>query len=149
MSDALRVNVDSISFDENTSLYRIALKDPDSGKVLPIFIGAFEGNAIAIAIRGIPTVRPLTHDLLRSLIEKLNGKVSRIVVTALKDNIYYAYIYIHLEGQELAIDSRPSDAIALATRIRAPIYVSYELRDKFVDEFEELMFGVDPGETIH
>ena len=148
-NDMFQVAVDSVSYDEKTSLYRVALKDKETGKVLPIFVGTFEGNAITIAIREIPTARPLTHDLMASVIDKLNGTVDRILVVDLRDNIYFAYIYIQLGDQEVPIDSRPSDAIALATRLKVPIYVSEKLRSKFVDEFEEILTRTDPGETVH
>jgi len=148
-NDMFQVAVDSVSYDEKTSLYRVALKDEETGKVLPIFVGTFEGNAITIAIREIPTARPLTHDLMASVIDKLNGTVDRILVVDLRDNIYYAYIYIQLGDQEVPIDSRPSDAIALATRLKVPIFVSEKLRSKFVDEFEEILTRTDPGETVH
>ncbi len=143
------VTVDSVTYDAQTSLYRVALKDPETGRVLPIYIGAFEGNAITIAIREIPTARPLTHDLMASIIEKLNGRVNRVVIRDLKDNIYYAYVYVEANGVEMAIDSRPSDAVALATRVRVPIYIADKLRDKFVDEYEEILSKIDPSETVH
>lgn len=143
------VTVDSVSFDSQTSLYRVALKDQETGKVLPIFVGTFEGNSISIANRGIPTARPLTHDLMTNVIERLDARVKRVVVTDLRENIYYAYIYVQRGDTEVSIDSRPSDAIALATRVRVPIYVSKKLEDKFVDEYEEILSKVDPGETVH
>ncbi|MGQ9652918.1 MAG: bifunctional nuclease family protein [Thermodesulfobacteriota bacterium] len=143
------VTVDSVTYDAQTSLYRVALKDPETGQVLPIYIGAFEGNAITIAIREIPTVRPLTHDLMASIIEKLDGRVNRVVIRDLQDNIYYAYVYVEANGVEMAIDSRPSDAVALATRLRVPIYIADKLRDKFVDEYEEILSRIDPSETVH
>jgi bifunctional DNase/RNase len=143
------VHVDSVTYDAQTSLYRVALKDPETGKVLPIYIGTFEGNAITIAIREIPTARPLTHDLMASIIEKLNGRVNRVVIRDLRDNIYYAYVYVEVNGVEMAIDSRPSDAVALATRLRVPIYVADKLKDKFVDEYEEILARIDPSETVH
>lgn len=143
------VTVDSVTYDAQTSLYRVALKDPETGQVLPIYIGTFEGNAITIAIREIPTARPLTHDLMASIIEKLNGRVNRVVIRDLRDNIYYAYVYVEVNGVEMAIDSRPSDAVALATRLRVPIYIADKLRDKFVDEYEEILSRIDPSETVH
>jgi bifunctional DNase/RNase len=143
------VAVDSVSYDAHTSLYRINLKDGGTGKILPIFVGAFEGNAIAISVRGIPTARPLTHDLMATMIQKLEGTVDRVVVVDLKENIYFALVYIRRAGAEIAVDSRPSDAIALAMRLRVPIYVSSKLEDKFVDEFEEILSKVEPGETVH
>ncbi len=143
------VTVDSVSYDAQASLYRVALKDQLTGRVLPIFVGAFEGNAISIAIREIPTARPLTHDLMASLIDKLNGKLDRVVVADLRENIYFAVLQIEIDGSEITVDSRPSDAIALAMRLKAPIFVAKKLEDKFVDEYEEILSKVDPGETVH
>ena len=143
------VTVDSVSYDAQASLYRVALKDQLTGRVLPIFVGAFEGNAISIAIREIPTARPLTHDLMASLIDKLNGKLDRVVVADLRENIYFAVLQIEIDGSEITVDSRPSDAIALAMRLKAPIFVAKKLEDKFVDEYDEILSKVDPGETVH
>jgi hypothetical protein len=145
----IQVSVHNVTYDSKTSLFKVTLKDKESGKVLPIFIGTFEGNSILIAIREIPTPRPLTHDLMASIIETLQGKLNRVVVRDLKDNIYYANLYIQVGSSELVIDSRPSDAIALAARLKVPIYVSKKLEDKFVDEYEEMLANVDPGETVH
>jgi hypothetical protein len=143
------VTVDSVSYDAQSSLYRVALKDQLTGRVLPIFVGTFEGNAISIAIREIPTARPLTHDLMASIIDRLNGKLNRVVVADLKENIYFAYLQIEIDGSEITVDSRPSDAIALAMRLKAPIFVAKNLEDKFVDEYEEILSQVGPGETVH
>lgn len=149
MEEVIPVIVDSVRFEAQSSMYRVNLKDRTTGKVLPIFVGAFEGNAIAMALKGIPTARPMTHDLMASVIQGLDGEVLRVVVTDLRDNIYYALIYIRQDGKELAIDSRPSDAIALATRLGVPIYVVKKLADKFVDELEEILAKTEPGETVH
>lgn len=149
MEEMIPVIVDSVSYEAQGSMYRVNLKEETTGKVLPIFVGAFEGNAIAVALRGIQTARPLTHDLMASVIQGLEGQVVRVVVTDLRDNIYYAFIYIHQDGKELAIDSRPSDAIALAIRLGVPIFVVKKLADKFVDEFEEMLTKTEPGETVH
>lgn len=143
------VIVDSVSYEAQGSMYRVNLKEESTGKVLPIFVGAFEGNAIAMVLRGIPAARPLTHDLMASLIKGLDGEVLRIVVTDLKENIFYAFIYIKQDGKELAVDSRPSDAIALAMRLGVPIFVVNKLADKFVDELEEILTKTEPGETVH
>ncbi len=143
------VVVESVSYEAQGSMYRVNLKEKSTGKVLPIFVGAFEGNAIAMALRGIPAVRPLTHDLMANLIESLDGEVLRIVVSDLRDNIYYAFIYIRQDGKELAVDSRPSDAIALAMRLGVPIFVVKKLEEKFVDELEEILSKTEPGETMH
>jgi hypothetical protein len=145
----ISVAVDNVSYDAQSSLYRIVLKALETGRVMPIFVGTFEGNAITIAIREIATARPLTHDLMATIIGKLDGRVNRVIVSDLRDNIYYAFVYIQAGDRELAVDSRPSDAIALATRLKVPIYVSDKLGDKFVDQYEELLSKIEPGETVH
>lgn len=145
----ISVTVDSVHYEPQSSMYRVNLKDKETGKVLPIFVGAFEGNAIAMALKGITTARPMTHDLMASILQGLEAEVLRVVVTDLKDNIYYALIYLQQDGRELAIDSRPSDAIALATRLGVPIFVVRKLEDKFVDELEEILARTEPGETVH
>ncbi|MGQ9857293.1 MAG: bifunctional nuclease family protein [Thermodesulfobacteriota bacterium] len=149
MEEMIQVIVDSVSYEAQGSMYRVNLKEQATGKVLPIFVGAFEGNAIAIALRGIPTARPLTHDLIASVIQGLEGRVMRVVVADLRENIYYAFIYIQQDGREMAIDSRPSDAIALAMRVGVPIFVVKKLQNKFLDEFEEILTKTDSGETVH
>lgn len=143
------VVIDSVNFDSQSSLYRVALKDEKTGKILPIYVGTFEGNAISLGIRNMPTARPLSHDLVKSVIERLHGKVTKVVIIDLRDNIYYALIHVNLNDSEITIDSRPSDAIALATRVKVPIYVSKKMADKFVDEFDDILSNVDSGETVH
>ena len=92
-------------------------------RVLPIWVGIFEANAIALQIENVETSRPMTHDLLRNVIEDLKADVEKIVVSDLKDNTFYALIHLCVGGEVVAIDARPSDAIALALRVRAPILV--------------------------
>jgi bifunctional DNase/RNase len=91
--------------------------------VLPIWVGVFEANAIAVQIENVPTPRPMTHDLLRNIIQDLHATVERIVVTDLKENTFFALIHLNISGERVAIDARPSDAIALALRASAPIFV--------------------------
>ncbi len=143
------VIVDSVNFDPQSSLYRVSLKDEKTGKVLPIYVGTFEGNAISLGIRNVQTARPLSHDLVKSVIERLYGKVTKVVITDLKDNIYYSFIYVEQKDLEISIDSRPSDAIALATRVKVPIYVSDKLHDKFVDELDDILSNAGPEDTVH
>ncbi|RPJ84666.1 MAG: bifunctional nuclease family protein, partial [Acidobacteria bacterium] len=98
-------------------------------KVLPIWVGVFEANAIALQIENVVTPRPMTHDLLKNVISDLNGVVEKIVVSDLKDNTFYAMIHLLVNGNPVAVDSRPSDAIALALRARAPIFVEERVID--------------------
>src|SRR4026209_1661330 len=101
----------------------IIIRDEDGQRVLPIWVGAFEANAIALQIENVTTPRPMTHDLLRNVIHDLKADIQKIVVSDLKDNTFYALIYLSVNGEAMAIDARPSDAIALALRARAPIFV--------------------------
>jgi len=104
--------------------YAILLKEVDGKKRLPIIIGAFEAQAIALEIEGIKPPRPLTHDLLKQLTDSLGATVLEIIIDELRDNTFYAKIVLEVSGFSQEIDARPSDAIALAVRAQAPIYVS-------------------------
>jgi len=101
----------------------IILRDQDGQRVLPIWVGVFEANAIALQIESVQTPRPMTHDLLKNLLEDLHARVERIVVCDLKENTFYAAIHLRTNGRALVVDARPSDAIALALRTRSPIFV--------------------------
>jgi bifunctional DNase/RNase len=101
----------------------VILRDKDGQRVLPIWIGMFEANAIALQIENVAPPRPMTHDLLRNVIQDLDASVQKIVVYDLQENTYYALIYLSLRGDTVTVDARPSDAIALALRTRAPIFV--------------------------
>jgi len=107
----------------------VMLKDMQGERVLPIWVGIFEANAIALQIENIATPRPMTHDLLRNVIKDLDGTVERVVVCDLRDNTFYAVIYLNVRGESVAIDARPSDAIALALRTRSPILVDETVID--------------------
>lgn len=109
--------------------YAILLKEVDGVRRLPIIIGAFEAQAIALEIEGIKPPRPLTHDLLKQLIDNLGGSVLEIIVDELRENTFYAKIILDVSGLTNEIDARPSDAIALAVRADAPIYVSNQVMD--------------------
>jgi bifunctional DNase/RNase len=101
----------------------VVLEDPQTDRILPIWIGVFEANAIALTIENIPTPRPMTHDLLKSFLEKLEVAVEKIVVNDVRNNTFYALIHLRYRDQPVVIDSRPSDAIALALRVNSPIFV--------------------------
>ena len=105
------------------------LRDKEGQRVLPIWVGLFEANAIALQIENVSTPRPMTHDLLRNVIQDLKATVQKVVVCDLQDNTFYALIYLSLNGDTLAVDARPSDAIALALRTRAPIFVEDSVID--------------------
>ncbi len=135
----VEMTVKGLTLDPLTNMPIVILKDTDDKRVLPIWIGLFEANAIALELEKIPTPRPMTHDLIRDIIGGLDATVSKIVVNDLKNNTFYAVIHIALNGSNVVIDSRPSDAIALALRIDAPIYVSTEVvnKAKSIDMTEE------------
>jgi uncharacterized protein len=116
--------VKGLTLDPLTNMPIVILKDTEGNRALPIWIGANEANAIAMEMERITTPRPMTHDLIRNILEGLKAKVSRIVVNDLRDNTFYAVIFLEVNGAEVAIDSRPSDAIAVALRVKAPILVA-------------------------
>ncbi len=126
----IEVRVINVAIDIKSKMPVIVLKEKDGEKTLPIWVGLFEAQSIALALENVKPPRPLTHDLAKSLIEKLNGKVDRIVINDLKNNTFYARILIKQNGESIQVDSRPSDAIALALRLRVPIYVDENVLDK-------------------
>jgi len=108
----------------------VMLKERQSDRYLPIWIGPAEADAIAVRLQGVSVSRPLTHDLLRSVVEALGARVNSIVVTDLRQDVFFAKIVLNLDGGQMEVDSRPSDAIALAVRVEAPIYAEEVVMDK-------------------
>jgi len=128
MNMEIEVKIRALMMDPNSGTPIIILKDVNSETMLPIWVGAYEANAIALEIEKIAPPRPMTHDLLRNLIVELGMKVDRVVVTSLRDNTFYAVIEITADdGEAMRLDSRPSDAIALALRADCPIFVDLEV----------------------
>jgi len=124
----IEVKIRALMMDPNSGTPIIILKDINSETMLPIWVGAYEANAIALEIEKIAPPRPMTHDLLRNLIVELGLKVDRVVVTSLRENTFYAVIEMTGDdGEPMRLDSRPSDAIALALRADCPIYVDLEV----------------------
>lgn len=119
----IEMTIKGLMIDPITNMPIVILKDKVGERVLPIWVGVFEANAIALQIENITTPRPMTHDLLRNILSEIEADVLRIVVSDLRDNTFYAMIYLDRGGDTIAIDARPSDAIALALRTKAPIYV--------------------------
>ncbi len=134
----VEVKVESIQVSLMSEHRVILLKEIDAERLLPIFIGPYEAEAIAIRLRDIELPRPLTHDLLNNVISEMGGELSHVTVNALRNDTFYAYITVNLNGQQLEIDSRPSDAIALAVRADVPIFV----------EDEVMAEGIIPEEDI-
>jgi hypothetical protein len=120
----VEMKVEGLTLDPLTNMPIIILKDLEGNRALPIWVGFFEANAIALEIEKIATPRPMTHDLMKNLISDMKAKINHILVSELKDNTFYAEISLVSGGDTLKIDSRPSDAIALALRVKAPIYVN-------------------------
>ena len=125
----IEMTIKGLMVDPITNLPIVILKDTAGDRVLPNWVGIFEANAIALQIENIATPRPMTHDLLRNVIADLDGRVDRIVVSDLKENTFYAVIHLTVRGEPLAIDARPSDAIALALRTHSPILVDEQVID--------------------
>ena len=125
----IEMTIKGLMVDPITNMPIIILRDKDGQRVLPIWVGVFEANAIALQIENVTTPRPMTHDLLKNVIADLHGRIKKIVVSDLKENTFYALIYLGLNGESVAIDARPSDAIALALRTRAPIFVEETVID--------------------
>jgi bifunctional DNase/RNase len=124
----IEVKIRALMMDPNSGTPIVILKDVDSDTMLPIWVGAYEANAIALEIEKIAPPRPMTHDLLRNLIIELGIQVERVVVTSLRDNTFFAVIEMRMsDGNRMVLDSRPSDAIALALRADCPIYVDAEV----------------------
>ena len=124
----IEVKIRGLMMDPSSGTPIIILKDVNSETMLPIWVGAYEANAIALEIEKIAPPRPMTHDLLRNLIVELGVQVERVVVTSLRDNTFFAVIEMrNSEGDRMVLDSRPSDAIALALRADCPIYVDMEV----------------------
>jgi uncharacterized protein len=125
----IEMSIKGLMVDPITNTPIVILRDRDGQRVLPIWVGIFEANAIALQIENVTTPRPMTHDLLRNVIHDLNATVQKIVVCDLQENTFYALIYLAMNGDTLTIDARPSDAIALALRTRAPIFVEESVID--------------------
>jgi uncharacterized protein len=149
-----------VSFDLGSKQPIVLLKTADGNRFLPIWIGHPEAAAILMKLQGASTPRPMTHDLVADMLEQLDAQVTRITVTELKENTFYASITLAQNGSEIEIDSRPSDAIALAVRAEAPIYANERVieesaiefegeevnEEEIVDEFRKFLDDVSPDE---
>ena len=155
------MRVAGITVDPFTNTPIVILKDLEEKEVLPIWIGLLEASSIATALENVQTPRPMTHDLLKNVLDKLDVKVVKIEVNDLKDNTYFAMIHLEVENKRLVIDARPSDAIALALRVGATIFVDEQVikksakvelskkEDKVVvdtQEWEEILENLSPDD---
>jgi uncharacterized protein len=139
----IEMSIKGLMVDPTTNMPIVILRDKEGDKVLPIWVGVFEANAIAMQIENVAVPRPMTHDLLRNVIADLHATVQRIVVSDLQENTFYAVIYLTVHGDTVAIDARPSDAIALALRTRAPIFVD----DAVIDSAKTIDSTPDKGDA--
>ncbi len=133
------MTVRGIALDPITNMPIIILKDQDEKRALPIWVGIFEANAIALELEKIATPRPMTHDLIKNILDGVGASVQQIVINDLKENTFFAVIEVNFNGNVVNIDSRPSDAIALALRLNAPIFVTDKVvtKAKSMDIAEE------------
>lgn len=121
--EPIRMQIKGLMLDPSSKLPIVILRDDESRYLLPIWIGVFEANAIALRVEEIETPRPMTHDLLQSALSEVGVNVEKVLISDLQENTFYAVIYLRHDDRELTLDSRPSDAIALALRAGAPIFV--------------------------
>jgi uncharacterized protein len=126
----LRVEIKGLMLDPSSNIPIVILRDTESQLFLPIWIGVFEANAIALRIEGVEPPRPMTHDLLRLVLEQLGATVEKIVISDLRESTFFALIHLRQGSQSVSVDARPSDAIALALRTEAPIYVLRSVLEK-------------------
>ncbi len=126
----IEMKIKGLMIDPISNMPIIILRDPKTNSVLPIWVGIFEANAIALQIEKIVTPRPMTHDLLKNILTGVHATVLKVVITELKDNTFYALVYLQQGERVFPIDSRPSDAIALALRAESPIFVESDVIEK-------------------
>jgi bifunctional DNase/RNase len=141
----LEMKVKQLALDPLSNMPMIVLRDEEEKRSLPIWVGLAEANAIALELEKIPTARPMTHDLIRNILESVGARVTKVVVNDLKENTFYAVIHLRLGPNDLTVDSRPSDAIALALRVDAPIFVDEEVLNKA--ESVEVKVAKEPEST--
>ena len=123
----VEMKVRGLALDPVSNMPIIILRDEEDKRSLPIWVGIFEANAIALELEKIPTPRPMTHDLIKNILEAMEARVLKIVVTDLRENTFFAELHLQVGEGEYTVDSRPSDAIALALRVAAPIFVNEEV----------------------
>ncbi|NDJ55307.1 MAG: bifunctional nuclease family protein [Chloroflexi bacterium] len=142
----IRVEIDSIRVSLMSQDRVVVLKDSETDRYLPIWIGQPEAEALRVELQGIQTQRPLTHDLLKAIIKELGGEIDYILINDLRHDIYFATIRVSMDGKAYDIDARPSDSINLAVRFKVPIYVEETVMDRAAIEPEEEI-AVDDDET--
>ncbi|MFC1591273.1 bifunctional nuclease family protein [Thermodesulfobacteriota bacterium] len=149
MDDLIEVNVREAAPDFASGQYKVILQDKQTSRILAIWVGHFEGSSISLALEEAWTPRPMTHDLIVNMLNDLQARVDRVVITDLQENTFYAIVCMKIADRELVVDSRPSDAIAIAVRLKIPIFISRALADKMTDELDEIFDRLEPKETVH
>ena len=140
------MKVEGMLFDPRSNMYILLLKEVDGKNTLPIWIGKPEADSIALALGKVETPRPLTHDLVKNIVDGLKIKITKIIITEIQDNTYYALLCLNDEKKETYVDSRPSDAVAVALRVSAPIFVEDSVLEQksSSDELEEWLKNLKP-----
>jgi hypothetical protein len=129
-NEIIEVRIRGLMMDPSTSMPIVVLKDVASDTVMPIWVGIFEANAIALEIEKVAAPRPMTHDLARNLIRNMNARLDRVVISELKDDTFFATLWLQQGDEPLVLDARPSDALALALRADCPIYVTEDVMQR-------------------
>ncbi len=142
----VEVVIDSIRVSLMSQHRIVILKDVDSERFLPIWIGPYEAEAITVSLQQMEVARPLTHDLLRNVLQALGAEVLRVNITELRDDVFYARIVLRVDGREMEIDSRPSDALALAVRVHVPIFVAEAVMEEAATTPETSVESEEGGE---
>jgi uncharacterized protein len=146
----IQVQVERVGMIPESGSMSVFLKDPIKGRILVIQVGIFEGSAILHGMSKVSVKRPMSHDLLTTIIRDLGGEVKALLIHDLVENTYYGEIRLKKDGEEFGVDTRPSDGIALCLRAGAPIYVDDKLSEHFIDEMDILMATSDSSEeTVH
>ncbi len=141
---AIEMKIKGLMIDPITNMPIVILKNINGESVLPIWVGIFEANAIALQVENITTPRPMTHDLIKAILEQMDATLQKVVICELRDSTFYANIYLEMGDEILKIDSRPSDAIALALRTDASIFVE----ESVVEQAKSIDLTNDTGETV-
>jgi len=140
-----QMKVRGLMFDPYNNTFIVILRDEDNSEMLPIWVGKPEASSISFALEDVTTPRPMTHDLMKAILDAVDAKVISVVISDLKDNTYFAKIHLMYEDSEYSIDARPSDAIALALRAKAPIFANEEvLRKQASDELDQWLENLKP-----
>ena len=140
-----QLKVRGLMFDPYNNAYIVILRDEEQADMLPIWVGKSEASAISFALEGEATPRPMTHDLMKSILDTVDAKLISVVVTEMRDNTYYSKIHLMYDDSEYSIDARPSDAIALALRTSAPIFAREDvLRKQASEELDQWLENLKP-----